>query len=44
MKVHEYQAKEIFSKYGIPVPRGNVAFTVDEAASLAENLIRETGQ
>jgi succinyl-CoA synthetase beta subunit len=38
MKIHEYQAKELFQKYGIPAPRGNVAFTVDEAKSVAAGL------
>ena len=31
MKLHEYQAKEIFSRYGIPIPRGQVAATPEEA-------------
>ena len=31
MNIHEYQAKEIFRQYGVPVPRGQVAFSVDEA-------------
>ncbi len=43
MKIHEYQAKELFRKYGIPVPRGKVAFSVDEAVAAAEELIRATG-
>lgn len=34
MKIHEYQAKELFKKYGVPVPRGSVAFTVPEAPSV----------
>lgn len=38
MKVHEYQAKEIFSKYNIPIPKGKVAFTPDEAKAIAEEL------
>jgi len=38
MNIHEYQAKEIFRKYGVPVPRGQVAFTVDEAVEAAKNL------
>ena len=28
MKIHEYQAKAILAKYNVPVPRGEVAFTV----------------
>ena len=38
MKVHEYQAKEIMAQYGIPVPRGSVASTPDEARRVAESL------
>jgi succinyl-CoA synthetase beta subunit len=38
VKIHEYQGKEIFRKYGIPVPRGIPAFTVDEAVKAAKAL------
>lgn len=38
MKVHEYQAKKIFSGYGIPVPKGVVASTPEEARDAAERL------
>ena len=38
MKIHEYQAKELMSKYGIPVPRGSMAATPDEARKAAEGL------
>lgn len=38
MKLHEYQSKLIFQKYGIPIPRGRVARTADEARSIAEEL------
>lgn len=38
MKIHEYQAKELFRKYNIPVPSGQVAFTPDEAAQVAQIL------
>jgi succinyl-CoA synthetase beta subunit len=38
MKVHEYQGKEILRKYNVALPRGAVAFTVDEAARVAEGL------
>ncbi len=38
MKVHEYQAKEILKQYGIPVPRGGVAETPEEAKKIAEEL------
>jgi len=38
MKIHEYQAKELFKKYKIPIPDGGVAFTPEEAKKVAENL------
>jgi succinyl-CoA synthetase beta subunit len=38
MNIHEYQAKELFDKFDIPIPRGNVAFTVDEAKRIAAEL------
>ncbi len=38
MKIHEYQAKELFRKYQVPIPRGKVAFSVDEAISVAAEL------
>ncbi len=38
MNVHEYQAKEIFSKYNVPVPRGLLATTVEEAVENAKKL------
>jgi succinyl-CoA synthetase beta subunit len=38
MKIHEYQAKALFKKYGVPVPEGRVAFTPKEAAAIAEGL------
>ena len=38
MKIHEYQAKAILAKYNVPVPRGEVAFTAQEARSIAERL------
>ena len=38
MKIHEYQGKEIFRKYGMPMPRGIPAFSVDEAVKAAESL------
>ena len=43
MKIHEYQGKQIFAKYGVPVPKGYPAFTVDEAEAAAKRLITETG-
>ena len=39
MKIHEYQAKELFRKYGVPVPEGTVAFKPDEAAAIAKKLV-----
>jgi succinyl-CoA synthetase beta subunit len=38
MKIHEYQGKEILKKFGVPVPKGEVAFTVDEAVKAAEKI------
>jgi succinyl-CoA synthetase beta subunit len=38
MKIHEYQAKEIFAKYGVPVPKGGVASTPEEAKRIAAQL------
>jgi len=38
MKLHEYQSKIIFSKYGVPIPKGRVAATSAEARAIAEEL------
>ncbi|HEX5140644.1 MAG TPA: ADP-forming succinate--CoA ligase subunit beta [Dehalococcoidia bacterium] len=38
MKVHEFQAKEMLAQYGVPVPRGRVAQTPEEARSVASEL------
>ena len=38
MNIHEHQAKELLAKYGVPTPRGTVAFTVDEAVKAAEAM------
>ena len=38
MKIHEYQAKAILARYGVPTPRGEVAFTRDEARAAAVRL------
>ncbi|HEY3817871.1 MAG TPA: ADP-forming succinate--CoA ligase subunit beta [Polyangiaceae bacterium] len=43
MKIHEYQAKQMFARYGVPIPKGYVAFTVDEAEAAAKKLTGETG-
>jgi succinyl-CoA synthetase beta subunit len=38
MKLHEYQSKQIFARYGIPIPKGRVAATASEAKAIAEEL------
>lgn len=38
MKIHEYQAKEILKKYNVAVPKGKVAFSVDEAVNAANEI------
>ena len=38
MKIHEYQAKEILGRHGVPVPNGRVASTPEEAAEIASEL------
>ena len=38
MKIHEYQAKEIFSEFSIPVPRGSLARDAEEAKRIAEEI------
>ncbi|MBF0159260.1 MAG: ADP-forming succinate--CoA ligase subunit beta [Magnetococcales bacterium] len=38
MNIHEYQAKQVLAQYGVAVPRGQVAFTPDEAQQAAEQL------
>jgi succinyl-CoA synthetase beta subunit len=38
MNIHEYQAKSLLAKYGVAVPRGGVAFTADEAITVAKQL------
>ena len=38
MKIHEYQGKEILRQFGVPVPRGIPAFTVQEAVEAAQKL------
>jgi len=39
VNIHEYQAKELLSKYGVAVPKGRVAFTPDEAEEIAKGLL-----
>lgn len=41
MKIHEFQAKQILAGFGVPVPRGEVAATLDEAAAAARKLFAE---
>jgi succinyl-CoA synthetase beta subunit len=43
MKIHEYQAKQIFARYGVPVPKGEAAFTAAEVGPIAERLLTATG-
>ena len=38
MNIHEYQVKEVLKQYGVAVPEGKVAFTVDEAVEAAQSL------
>jgi succinyl-CoA synthetase beta subunit len=38
MKIHEYQAKALLSKFGVPVPRGQVAFNKEDARAAAQSL------
>lgn len=38
MNIHEYQGKEVLKQYGVTVPNGKVAYTVDEAVAAAEAL------
>jgi succinyl-CoA synthetase beta subunit len=40
MKIHEYQARQLFKEYGIPVPRGELATTPDEAFKFAQRIGR----
>ncbi|MBN2804181.1 MAG: ADP-forming succinate--CoA ligase subunit beta [Deltaproteobacteria bacterium] len=44
MKIHEYQAKRLFSHYGVLVPEGDVAFTADEAVDIAKKIMENTGK
>ena len=38
MKVHEFQAKQLLAHYGVPVPRGRVTDSAEEAAAIAKEL------
>jgi succinyl-CoA synthetase beta subunit len=41
MKLHEYQAKEVLAPYGVPIQRGEVAETVEQAVAAAERMAAE---
>src|SRR5713226_9093834 len=43
MKIHEYQAKAILARHGVPVPRGEVAFAAAEAGEIARRLGMHAG-
>jgi succinyl-CoA synthetase beta subunit len=43
VKIHEYQAKQLFLKYGVPIPKGYPAFSVAEVEAQAKRLANETG-
>ena len=38
MKLHEYQAKELLARFGVPVPKGRVARTPEEAEAITKEL------
>ena len=40
MKLHEYQSKQLFAKYGIPIPSGEIATTPEDARRIARDLGR----
>jgi succinyl-CoA synthetase beta subunit len=42
MKIHEYQAKQLFARYGVPVPKGEPAFDVERAVEVGRKLIDDT--
>src|SRR4051812_36623457 len=42
MKIHEYQAKEILKKYGVPIPKGTPVLSFNSAEAAAKELIAET--
>ena len=39
MKIHEYQAKALLAQYGVPVPRGEVARSVEEVEAAAREIV-----
>ncbi|MEQ9325410.1 MAG: ADP-forming succinate--CoA ligase subunit beta [Polyangiaceae bacterium] len=44
MKLHEYQAKQIFAKYGIPVPKGKVVFEEKDIQGAVDQMVKEHGE
>jgi succinyl-CoA synthetase beta subunit len=44
MKLHEYQAKQLFARYGASVPKGKPVFKLDEVKPIAEELVKSTGK
>ncbi|MCH9756395.1 MAG: ADP-forming succinate--CoA ligase subunit beta [Gammaproteobacteria bacterium] len=42
MNLHEYQAKQLFAQYGLPVPKGDVAYNVEDALQVARTLSTPT--
>ena len=42
MNIHEYQAKEIFEKFGVPTPNSGVASTAEEAKEIADEILGAT--
>ena len=44
MKLHEYQAKQIFAKYGIPVPKGKVVFEEKDIEGAVDEMVKEHGE
>jgi succinyl-CoA synthetase beta subunit len=43
MKIHEYQGKQLFARYGVPVPKGEPAFQASEVLTIAERVIVQAG-
>ena len=41
MKIHEYQAKEILARYNVRIPRGEVAYTKEEARQMAARSLKQ---
>lgn len=43
MKIHEYQGKQLFARYGVPIPKGYPTFSKEDARTNAAKLMEETG-